>query len=158
MDFAERRCIREQPSFFFLSSFLSFISSFLPFSLSFLSSLFPHSLSLPDWETPTSVSADLFSKTLQLIQRKIFRSPTLRRGVAAGGISLAPGSLGWVEEARRWYLTDQHMAFTDSPCYRSSASLLMSPSIYPSLQSSWFSLSRIHFCLLPEWRRDGVMG
>ena len=53
-----------------------------------------------------SVSADLFSKTLQLIQRKIFWSPALRGGVAAGGISLVPGSLGWVEETRRWYLTD----------------------------------------------------
>lgn len=43
------------------------------------------------------------------------------------------------------------MAFTNSPCYRSGASVLMIPSVHPSLQSSWFSLSRIHFCLLPEW-------
>ena len=43
------------------------------------------------------------------------------------------------------------MAFTNSPCYRSSTSLLMIPSIHPSLQSSWFTLSRIHSCLLPEW-------
>lgn len=43
------------------------------------------------------------------------------------------------------------MAFTNSPCYRSSASLLMIPSIHPSLQSSWFTSSRIHSCLLPEW-------
>lgn len=81
MDFVESRCIREWPSFSFLS-LLSFISSFLPFpSLSFFSfsSFFPHSLFLPDWETRTSVSADLFSKTLQLIQRKIFWSPALRR-------------------------------------------------------------------------------
>ena len=108
MDFVESRCIREWPSFSFLS-LLSFISSFFPFPLSFLSSLSsfsPHSLFLPDWETPTSVSADLFSKTLQLIQRKIFWSPALRGGVAAGGISLVPGSLGWVEETRRWYLTN----------------------------------------------------
>lgn len=125
---------------------LSFISSFLPFPLSFLSSLssFPHSLFLPDWETRTSVSADLFSKTLQLIQRKIFWSPALRKGVAAGGISLVPGSLGWVERARRWYPHWLAYGLHKLSCYRSSASLLMIPSIHPSLQSSWFTSSRIH--------------